>query len=181
MEIEIRARVKNLDLLEKRLVSLGGILEKTVVQKDIYFGEINLYKKIGYSFLLRVRAEGKKVFLTYKGAKKKKDGAWEEYEYEIKNFDRAVEMLRAMGLDKVIEVKKTRKQYSLDGISICLDSIVSFGDFVEIEYLGDDCDKSRLKDLMNSLGISDKDIIHKGYISLMLAEKKSPYSKYIKN
>ena len=62
MEIEIRAKIKDIKNVERCLVGLGAKLVKQKKQNDKYFGEINLFKKLGYSFLIRVRNEGDRKF-----------------------------------------------------------------------------------------------------------------------
>ena len=182
MEIEIRAKIDNLKNIEQSIINLGAKLIKEKTQVDEYFGEINLYQKIGYSFLMRVRDEGDKKFITYKGAQSKKDGVWEEYEFQIDDAKKSIEMFKAMGLEEVIAVKKYRKEYMLDGFTICLDTIDDLGNFIEIESLDDkNINKSSLKSLMLRLNIKENQIIHKGYVTMLLLKNNSPYSKYIVN
>jgi adenylate cyclase class 2 len=182
MEIEIRAKINNLENIEQNIIKLGAKLIKQKNQVDEYFGEINLYKKLGYSFLMRVRDEGTKKFLTYKGAELKKDGIWQEYELEIDDIKKSIAMLQAMGLEKIIAVKKYRKEYTLNGLTICLDVIDDLGNFIEIESVDDkDINKDSLKNLMQKLNIKEKQIIHKGYVTILLIKNNSPYSKYIVN
>jgi adenylate cyclase, class 2 len=182
MEIEIRAKIDNIADLENNLIRLGAKFIKRKKQIDKYFGEIALFEKIGYSFMMRVRDEGDKKYLTYKGARTKKDGVWEEYEFPISDEKAAEEMLMAMGLERIIEVKKNRSEYGLDGMSICLDEIDGLGNYIEIESLDDDdIGKTKLEKIMNLTGIGDDQIVHKGYITMLLAKNNSPYSEFIKN
>ena len=182
MEIEIRAKVDNLKELEEKIINLGATLVDKKNQIDKYFGEIILFKKLGYSFLMRVRDEGNKKFLTYKSAKSKRDGVWEEYELNIDDEITAETMLKAMGLEKIIEVEKNRIEYKLNGLTICLDTIKDLGNFIEIESLNDnDLNKDKLKKLMDELDIKENQIIHKGYVTMLLLKNNSLYSKYIVN
>lgn len=182
MEIEIRAEIDNISNIEKKLIELGASLVKKKKQIDKYFGEINLFKKVGYSFMMRVRIEGNKNYLTYKGAASKKDGVWEEYEFEIVDASASEKMLKAMGFEEIIQVEKSRVEYELDNMSICLDDISGLGCFIEIESQDDnDMDKIKLNQLMEKIGVSKEKIINKGYITLLLIKNKSPYSEYIVN
>ena len=182
MEIEIRAKINSINDVEKNIIKLGAELIKKTTQVDEYFGEISLYQKIGYSFLMRVRNEGDKKFMTYKGAQSKKDGVWEEYEFKIDEVKKTVEMFKAMGLEEVIVVKKYRKEYVLDGLTICLDAIDDLGNFIEIESLDDkNINKNSLKSLMRKLSIKENEILHKGYVTMLLIKNNSPYSRYIVN
>jgi adenylate cyclase class 2 len=182
MEIEVRAKIRNTETIEKNLKKLGAVLAEKVVQDDIYFGSTCLFDKIGYSFMMRVRDEGEKSFLTYKGARTKMDGVWEEYEFAIEDKKVAIQMLKAMGLEKIIRVKKTRKVYKLKGFSICVDNIRNLGNFIEIELISKkNRGKNRICKLMTDIGIEQNRIIHKGYITMMLKKNKSAYSRYILN
>jgi len=182
MEIEIRAKIDNIENIEQDIIKLGAKLSKQKKQIDKYFGEINLFKKLGYSFLMRVRNEGDKKILTYKGAESKKDGVWEEYEFNIDSEVTAEAMLKAMGLEKIIEVKKNRIEYKLDNLTICLDAIDGLGYFIEIESQdNNDINKDKLKKIMEKLDIKENQIIHKGYVTMLLIKNDSPYSKYIVN
>lgn len=183
MEIEIRAKINDLKKTEQDVINLGAKLIKKVKQIDEYFGEINLYKKIGYSFLMRVRDEKNKKFITYKGAKSKKDGIWEEYEFEINDPNKAINMFIDMGLEKVAVVNKYRKEYKLkNDLTICLDNIDGLGSFIEIESLNNkDINKNSLKEVIKKLNIKESQIINKGYITILLIKNNSPYSKYIVN
>lgn len=183
MEIEIRAAINNLTEIESKILEKGAILFKEKQQEDVYFGEMCLYEKIGYSFMMRVRDEEGNIFLTYKGARTNKDGEWEEYEFPVENKLSAVEMLKSMGLEKIVQISKKRKEYKFGDFSICLDNIEELGNFIEIEYLSSDADegKRRLMKLARDFNIGDEDIIQKGYITMLLVKNKSPYSRYIKN
>jgi len=182
MEIEIRAEVNNLDSVGKKIIEMGGELKCKKHQIDIYFGEICLFEKIGYSFLIRVRDEGNKKFFTYKGARTKRDGIWEEYEFQIKKTDDAIKMLSEMGMEKIITVNKERKEYSLNDFTICLDSIENLGNFIEIEYVNEKAvGKEKMKEIIKLLGVKDDNIIHKGYVTMLLEKNNSKYSKYINN
>ncbi len=91
-------------------------------------------------------------------------------------------MLKAMGLEKIIEVNKNRIEYKIDNLTICLDTIENLGCFVEIESQDDnDIDKDKLKKIMDKLNIKESQIMHKGYITMLLIKNGSPYSKYIVN
>jgi predicted adenylyl cyclase CyaB len=87
-----------------------------------------------------------------------------------------------MGLEKIITLEKERKEYTLGEFSICLDEIKNLGYFIEIESLNDDQqDKIELNELMKKFNISEEQIIHKGYVTMLLAQNNSPYKEYIVN
>ena len=186
MEIEIRAKISNTKNIQNLLSQIGAKLVKEVSQIDRYYGAICLYKKLGYTFLLRVRYQGKKAFLTYKGAKQKKAGVWEEYEFPITEPSQMENMLSEMGLDLVIEVHKHRLEYTLNNFAICIDEIKGLGTFVEVELQTSDKTsttqaKAKIQDLLTKLNINKESIIHEGYVTLLLKKNKTAYSNYIVN
>ena len=181
MEVEIRAKISNIKELEKKLQDIGAEYKKEVNLYDQYFGSIELYKKIGYSFLVRIRKSNNDYFLAVKSAKQKIDGYWEEYETLIETPKIYSEMLRVMGFKNIINISKIRKEYKLDNINIIIDRFQKYGDFIEVEIIAQKPDKSILFDFFKRLGIKKENIIEKGYISLFLEKMNSPFAKYIKN
>ena len=181
MEIEIRAKLKNAHIVINKLIKLGAIKhgEKKII--DYYFGDIGIYEKLGYSFWIRLREiEGGKIELAYKGSTGK-DGVYEEYEQEIQDLSVALKIFTKMGLKNEITVQKKRISFKLGVISIEIDDFGDWGTYIEAEIISNSLDKKVLYDLFADLNISKNKIIEKGFISLMLEEKKSPFSKWIKN
>ena len=87
MEIEVKIKIKDIEELKSRLLALGTILTKGRYQEDntLYdFPSAGLYKR---RCALRLRAENKKTFLTFKGPplKSRKFKIRQEYETEVKN------------------------------------------------------------------------------------------------
>jgi adenylate cyclase class 2 len=181
MEIEARIKVNDFAEIIDKILKMGAVLKKKCTQKDVYYGETGLYNKLGYSFMFRIRKEAGKTFFTYKGAKLKIDGVWEEYETEIADSGAVINMLEAAGFEKIIETQKLREEYKLKNYSICLDAIDSLGNFVEIEQISDDTSRKGIYDLIGRLGLGQNDVIDKGYVTMLLAQSKSPYLKYINN
>jgi len=182
MEIEIRAKINNPRELKEKLKKIGAKYIGEELESDQYFTSIDLCKKLGYSFVVRIRERRGKYILTVKSAKKKIDGAWEEYEVFIREPKVYLAMFKLMGLEKVISVKKRRAVFRLDGFTINIDRFKKWGSFVEIEFISSNYrSKKRLFDLASKLRIDKKDIFEKGYITFFLKKLKSPFAKYIKN
>jgi len=180
MEVELRARINDSKNIISKLVSLGATKHGTKKIVDYYFGDIGLYSKIGHSFWIRLRVRGKKIELAYKGSTGK-DGVYEEYEQELQDLDIAISIFTKMGLTNEITIEKERTSFRLNDISIEIDDFGEKGVFIEAETISENDDKSKLYELFKKLGISRKDIFEKGYITLMLEEKNSLFSKWIKN
>ena len=179
MEIEARIRVDDFTEIINKISRMGAVLQKERTQNDVYYGEMGLYNKLGYSFMFRIRKEEGEAFFAYKGAKLKIDGVWEEYETKIADPDAVINMFEAAGFEKIIEVQKFRREYKLENYSICLDAIDGLGNFIEIEQISDDTSREGIRGLIKKLGLNERDVIEKGYITMLLAKSESPYSKYI--
>lgn len=181
MEIEIRAKLKDPKKIIEKLVSLGVVKLGEKKLCDYYFGDICLYEKIGHSFWIRLRVkENDKIELAYKGSTGI-DGVYDEYEQDLQDLNTSIAILTKMGLTNEITVKKNRTSYKLGNISIEIDDFADWGTYIEAEIIGDNPNKKELFDFFDSVGIPKEDIFEKGYITLMLEEKKSPFMKWIKN
>ena len=181
MEVEIRAKISNPEEIEKKLKDKGARYLKEVALYDEYFGAIELYQKIGYSFVVRIRKSNNDYFLAVKSAKQKIDGCWEEYELAIENPRIYREMFQTMGLENIINIEKTRREYKLDNLNVVIDKFKEYGNFLEVEIITEKPDKSILFDFLEQIDIQNQDIVEKGYISLFLEQMGSPFAKYIKN
>ncbi|MDD4083150.1 MAG: class IV adenylate cyclase [archaeon] len=181
MEIEKRAKLSNPQNVIDSLIKLGAVDLGEKIQVDDYFGSVELFKKLGYSFVARIRKSNEKFVLTVKTAKHNKDGVWEEYETELDEPKIFENMFFAMGFERVIKVTKTRKMFKLGEFTANIDYFEGRGTFIEVELISETDDSSKLGDILKKIGINEKDIIHIGYISMFLKEINSPYAEYIKN
>jgi adenylate cyclase class 2 len=180
MEVELRAKISDKKQLKQKLSKMGLKLLSSKTIHDYYFGDLGLYKKINYSFFLRVRKQGSKIQIAYKGATGK-DGIYEDIDQEVQSLETTLEIFTKMGLDLVISIEKNRESYKHKDINIEIDTFEGRGSFLELEIITEDTDKSKLFEFMRQLGISKSDIFEKGYITQFLLEKNSPYTKWIKN
>lgn len=180
MELELRARIRNLEEISQKLKELGAKKSGEAELTDYYFGEIAMYQKLGYSFWIRLRVEDDKLELAYKGSTGR-DGIYEEYEQELQDLDTAITILTKMGLVNEITVRKKRTSYKMGDISVEIDDLGEKGLFIEAEKISEEDDKSQLFKLFNSLGIPETDVFEKGLITLLLEEKGSPFADWIKN
>lgn len=180
MEVEIRAKLNNPEEVKNKLKALGAELVKSKELTDIYYGELGLYEKLNHSFWIRLRVEGDKVTLAYKGPTET-DGVYEEYEQEMQDLETAKKIFEKIGLENPVTISKKRETYKLGDISILFDDFGERGVYVEMEQIKDSVDKTEMENLLRELGIAQEDIFHKGFITKFLQEDGSPYSKWIVN
>ncbi len=167
-EIEIKARVKDVFDLEKRLIEKGVELGGQLKQHDVVFGEPGkLDNEFGANWL-RIRTENdRKVYFTLK---RSVVGHLDSIEHETV-VDSAIELeeiIKLIGYELYSDLTKIRRKAKFGDIEVCVDSVPGLGDFIEAEKLVDndsDHDKvvAELWDLFESIGVIRTDEVHEGY------------------
>lgn len=170
-EIEIKSRVGDLRDLENRIRDLGGEFKNEIFQEDFYFQHpCRDFRKTDEA--LRIRKERDEVFITYKGPRIDRETKTRA-EIEIKTDEKIIDMLKGLGFTLAGTVKKTRKNYILNGLGISLDSVENLGYFVEIETSGDlESGKAKILNLAGILGL--KDLERRSYFE-MIGEIKNEH------
>mgnify|MGYP000430345190 CR=1 FL=1 len=174
LEVEIKAKVKNLDEIEKKLLEMGAYLIGIEKQEDIYFtSPFKDFKKSDEA--LRLRKSNEVYYLSYKGPKLDSKAKIRE-EVQVEVDPRIVIILENLGFSQGPKVEKVRKIYSLDDVKICLDRVKNLGDFIEIEtiqrYKETDEIKKELFDILEKLGIDKSNATIKSYLELLEEKKK---------
>jgi adenylate cyclase class 2 len=143
-ETEAKFYVRDLNRSRRQLEALGArLVQKRVLEQNIRFDLPGA----------RLRAEGRVLRLrqdtlariTYKGASTKEKGVLrrEEIEFVVEDFEKARQLLEALGYEKLVYYEKYRTTYSLgpsgdpgqrsgEPVYVMLDEL-PYGDFVEIE------------------------------------------------
>ena len=163
LEVEVKAKVKGLEKIEKKLKNLNARFIKTETQEDIYFAHPSRdFSETDEA--VRVREINDKFFLTYKGPKVDAETKTRE-EIEIPVEENIIVILEKLGFTKWRSVKKERKTYKLNDLTICLDNVSGLGNFMEIET-GNYENKNKIFELFRELGVDKKDCITKSYAEL---------------
>jgi adenylate cyclase class 2 len=168
LEVEVKARVKDLKAVEAKVKAMGFTFEGTEEHSDIYF------KHPSRDFAstdeaLRIRTLGGKSVLTYKGPKVDKvSKTREEVEVEVRG-DMA-RVLDRVGFTPVLNVSKVRRVYKKGDIEVCLDDVDGLGTFVEVECVSTDLEatRERVMSVMKSLGIQESLFERRAYLELLL-------------
>ncbi|MFX1295341.1 MAG: class IV adenylate cyclase [Promethearchaeota archaeon] len=177
-EVEIKAHLDDLSLIENRLLQLDAIYQKTLHQNDIYL-QHPLRNFAQTDEALRIRISDDKSYLTYKGPKLDSSSKTrEEFELEVQEPKKLSELLKKIGFITVQKVSKFRKQYSLNDIIISLDTVDGLGEFIELEI--DVLDKSaivsardRLFSVLKQLKISSEKLERRSYLELLLLAERN--------
>ena len=176
MEIELRAKVSNPQLLEEKLKGLSGIVEKKSNERqvDTYLKQENDEER---KVRIRKNYEKNSAILTFKGkSKNEHDIAWQDYDTPIEDPERLESVLVNNGYVYVCLIDKVRQSFGYGDFEINIDNIRDLGLFVEIEKQGEEDSvevvKKEIIELLSTLGISESDIITQGYVQLVLNKEK---------
>jgi len=168
MEVEVKARCDDIDVVEARAMALGARFEKDVEQSDIFLSHPSRdFGKTDES--LRMRWVRDRCYLTYKGPRMKGlVKAREEIELEVGDGEGLLAALERLGFRKVGEVTKIRRILRLDDADICLDDVEDLGTFVEVEVKAKDIEvaKRRAMSILKSLGL-EKNIVKSSYYEML--------------
>lgn len=168
MELEVKVPCRDLAGLERRLREMGAKHLEDLDQVDLYFSHPG--RDFGATDeALRLRRENERTVITYKGPKLDKDTKLrEEIELDVENLDRMSLILERLGFRSVIRIAKKRTVYELGGIHFCLDRLPGLGDFVELEWQGEDLDegKRRIMELKQRLELVGNE--RRSYLELLL-------------
>lgn len=160
-EIEAKAKVEE-DLTEK-ILRIGGKFLGEKIQEDIYFEHpCRDFLKSDEAFRLRI--EGNRSVITYKGRRDKENlKIREEIEMEIKDFETFINILERLGFKKAYTIRKKRRVFLLDDIIICLDDVDGLGSFIELEG------GEKLLEIAEKLGI--RNLTTESYLEMIIKSK----------
>lgn len=171
MELEVKVPCEDLADLERRLRDMGASHVQDLDQVDLYFSHPG--RDFGSTDeALRLRRENERTFITYKGPKLDKDTKLrEEIELGVDDLDRMSLILERLSFRPVIRIAKQRTVYGLQGIHFCLDRLPGLGDFVEMEWQGDDLEagKKKIMELKEKLKLVGNE--RRSYLELLMEKR----------
>lgn len=179
-EIEVKAKVANLDTVAQKLLELGCILSEPLTQNDAIFvdgnyGSFDQFQP--YKNLLRIRESNGKFLFTLKQPKSNQLDCIER-ETEILNPQEMKEALLLMGYHEVVQVHKVRTKTNYGDWEVCLDKVEGLGSFIEVEKICEDGDAEKVQNelftFLQTLGIKPEDRIYEGYDTLVYLSTKTP-------
>ena len=173
VEVEIRARIKDVERIKDELKKIGAEFAKTERQIDRIFGHPmfldsdNMIIEGGIS--ARIREIGDEKLLEFKEISRRNGGI--EIKSELSDVNVGLKFLEKLQFSEAFIVSKTRESYLYNNFVICLDSVNQLGNFIEIERLinfSDNKEKVR-KECENLLHVlsPDSEIENKKYGDLM--------------
>jgi len=174
LEVEVKAKIKNLEEFKKRLKETNAKFLKTEIQEDLYFNHpCRDFAETDEA--LRIRKINDKTFLTYKGKRLDAETKTRE-EIEINCGEEISEILTRLGFKTVANVQKDRKEYEFEKLHICVDKVEQLGNFVEIE--GKNLtDKDKIFEILKFFGIEKGETLTLSYMELLMEKIKCGIKK----
>lgn len=181
-EVELKAALTAAQAaaLPARLETLGFQAQACVHEVDVYWnGSSRDFRKTDEALRLRsvedLGSGRSEALITYKGPKQDdRSSTRQEYETSVGDMTTARKLLSALGYRALFTVDKTRRTYTRDRLTVCLDDVNCLGSYVELEtVLEDECDRDGAVDalllLLDCLGISRGVLTRKSYLELLIA------------
>lgn len=172
MEVEVKARVENLEDVKKKLVELGVQFNGSVSHNDRYFKPKGFDQRVQGpgDYIVRIRKEGNNHILTTK-ALTEIMGAWIEHETEIDNPGEMEKMLLMLGLVNVFDLNKTREVGRLGEFEVLLDDVKELGKFIEVALDSEEGKKEenrkRIIEFFSKIGLKEEALEKRGYGELI--------------
>ena len=168
-EVEVKARLKNPELILRQIKELGIKLSEPVRQADTVYaktvGNVSEYMKNDHFLRIREKSDGRFIF-TVKKPLTWKELTKTEHETEIKDAKELENAIFLMGYKVANKVIKERRTAKYKDYEICLDEVEKLGSFIEVEKMtnGDvEVARKEITQFLFSLGVSPDDEVHKGY------------------
>lgn len=177
-EIEVKAKVSDLNRLASQLEAMGCAISEPIVQHDeVFINYTAPYDQMSSgSNFLRIRQGNGKILFTLKQPQVGELDCL-EHEVEISDADEMRQAILLLGYHKAIEVHKTRRKTMCQGYEICLDTVEGLGDFVEVEKITENEDPETVQvelfDFLKQFGITDSDRVLRGYDTLLYLARQS--------
>lgn len=171
-QVEVKARVRDLDGLKNKLVLLWYFFSSALFQQDrLYLPNALAYPDIReWTITMRIRNTNGSYSLSLK---KRGEQDFDDIEREvtIDDSEQAAEMLKYMWYYQVLEISKVRQKASYNGLTICLDEVDGLGSFIDVRKTIDgdaltDVQEQLEKFLMN-FWVSPDDITHDRYDTMI--------------
>src|SRR4051812_35777207 len=137
-EIEVKARVGDLEVLKKAFEKKGVVFSEPLAQNDETFVDRNYGDYATFQpgkNLLRIRVQNGKFIFTLKQPQHVNELDAVEHETEIVDPKQLKEIILMLGYQPIVQIHKTRMRGKFGDFEICLDQVKELGTFVELEKI----------------------------------------------
>lgn len=176
LEIEVKAKVKDFEIIKNKLKEIGCVLSLPIIQDDYIYNkkDIDIYKNYDDSPILRIREQDKKILFTLKKNRSNELDCIEK-ELEVSNKDTLEDIFELLGYENTVEVHKKRIKTNYKDYEICLDQVDGLGSYIEVEKMSDEEGEkvqNELFEFLQTLGVSKEDRVFNGYDTLIYLLKE---------
>jgi adenylate cyclase class 2 len=186
IEVELRALVKDLEIVRNNITKSGAKYIGSSTIHDIYFCEksistlkgVEMFEVGSYCLRLRRYSKGgtKSITLNTKTITKQDDHhAWEEHETEIGDFSEAAKILQTTEFKPFLEIKKTRHEYKLGNLGIFVEDIEDFGGSLEVEILTtpglEESSKEKILEYLEKIEVSKDEVVPKSVTNIVMKQR----------
>ena len=202
IEVEIKVRISNHDLIRKKFEENNGIYKISLLHEDTYFNlpkGLRDFKKTDEALRLRKSVEFNKNdetkkqvinhFITYKG--KKMDLSTKtrkELDIKIEDIENMKLLLEELGFQEIFTVKKERELYEFEFKNYYIEALIDYlpildQHFLEVEFLLDSPKNLKdstvvLFDFLSLFGIKKEESIRKSYLELIAEKLKGNFKRF---
>ncbi|MGN0355953.1 MAG: class IV adenylate cyclase [Muricoprocola sp.] len=181
IEVEVKLPVSDWKIIEDKLQQFGFEAGDLVEERDVYFtSDVYDFKQADKALRIRktknIRTGKIQAFLTYKGTRMDEISMTrEELETEVEDGDVGERILKSIGFREVSPVRKLRRYYFLNELTVCVDQVDGLGDFLEAEIIvSSETEREsalqKIQDFLEKMGHSMEETTRISYLS-MLQEK----------
>lgn len=180
-EVEIQLEVKREVFLSvKRLLEKEGKFLSETRQADTYYNHASrdfLSPKYPFEWL-SIRRRGGNAIVNYKHwypENSPRNTHCAEFETKIEDPAKLEKILASLGMEKLVTVKKTRRNYSFREFTVSLDSVAGLGTFIEIEaeksFGSPEKTLRKVWEIAREIGIAEYSESLRGYPYLLMERK----------
>lgn len=173
-EIEVKAKITNINELKEKLIALGCVFWPYLIQEDSIFlpDGIEFWDKTKGTPILKIRDSNGECTLALKKRVfseneliKLRSNVW------IDDKQKAIDIIEHIWFHKVMVLNKRRTKGTYQDMTISLDEVKDLGTFIEVEKLSDDWNSEEIQaslfTFLQTLGISEEDRVKKSYDNLL--------------
>ena len=191
LEIEIKVKIKDLELMKRMFEENGGVYKLSLIHEDSYFNmpqglrdfketdeALRVRKSIEFNIKNKNFKQKTNYYLAYKGKKiDKLTKTRKEIEIKVEKGDELKELLKTLDFLEIFTVKKERELYEFEHKNRHIEALIDYIPvlkeyFVEVEILSDSKEnldeyRNLLFDFLTLFGIEKEDSITKSYLELI--------------
>ncbi len=170
--VEIKARVGDLEELQRRVIALADGDAEVIAQEDVFFPHDQGRLK------LRILAEDRGQLIFYRRSDHN-GPKLSDYQVSLTREPQTLLALLRTAMGERGRVKKSRRLYMVGRTRVHLDQVEGLGDFLELEVVLRDEDTSEegeveARSLLAALGVSPDALVAEAYIDLLEAATAPP-------